>query len=528
MKCLPLPRWRCTGLLLLIGAVLISGCSPSDAVNDSRRNQPADRTAQITVWTDAFEVFAEHPIPVAGKPTPFITHVTDLLTQEPRRDGPVTFRFSQGDVVVDNQQANPTDPGVYRPAILFPKPGIWQVTLIIPGTNTPTILELGSLQVHADPIAAARSTLPVPPEGVTFLKEQQWRILVRTEPVARRPLTERMGVSAQVRSRPGSSAAVVAPISGQLIPTDPASSIQLGDPVEAGQLLGLLRPNFSEAAARLIDARAAVASTQAALDQAETAHARIQQLAANQAKSLRELQESAATLESTRSRHTAALGLLNTFQSSNSERPADAPLLIELRAPIAGILDSHLAGVGEVVAANQPLFHVLDWRTVWIEARIPESSLHQLGTNHHALLQFPGQRGSSIPVTDDGVGRVLALGGTVDPRTRTVPLTYEVHNRNGLLRPGQSVTLQIGTAHVEEAVAVPENALVDEGDELVAFIQLSGETFAKRTVRTGIRDAGLVQILDGLQVGERVVTRGAYAIRLASISGVIPAHGHNH
>jgi multidrug efflux pump subunit AcrA (membrane-fusion protein) len=63
---------------------------------------------------------------------------------------------------------------------------------------------------------------------------------------------------------------------------------------------------------------------------------------------------------------------------------------------------------------------------------------------------------------------------------------------------------------------------------LVAFVQVSGETFEKRELKVGIRDSGFVQVLEGIKAGERVVTKGAYAIRLSSISGVIPAHGHAH
>jgi multidrug efflux pump subunit AcrA (membrane-fusion protein) len=59
-------------------------------------------------------------------------------------------------------------------------------------------------------------------------------------------------------------------------------------------------------------------------------------------------------------------------------------------------------------------------------------------------------------------------------------------------------------------------------------VQVSGETFQKRELKVGIRDSGFVQVLEGIKAGERVVTKGAYAIRLSSISGVIPAHGHAH
>ena len=64
--------------------------------------------------------------------------------------------------------------------------------------------------------------------------------------------------------------------------------------------------------------------------------------------------------------------------------------------------------------------------------------------------------------------------------------------------------------------------------EFVAFVQVSGETFEKRDLAVGIRDAGWVQVMYGVKEGERVVTKGAYAIRLASVSTTLPSHGHSH
>jgi multidrug efflux pump subunit AcrA (membrane-fusion protein) len=88
--------------------------------------------------------------------------------------------------------------------------------------------------------------------------------------------------------------------------------------------------------------------------------------------------------------------------------------------------------------------------------------------------------------------------------------------------------LHVETARSEEAVAIPDSAIVEEGGQPVAFVQVSGETFEKRELKLGIRDGNFVQVLDGVKEGERVVTKGAYAIRLSSVSGVIPAHGHAH
>jgi len=515
--------------LAILSATLLGSTGCRKATDDHGHDHGDEpKTAQISVWTERYEVFAEHRAPVANQVTTFTTHVTDLHTLEPRREGMVKFILRQGETVAEHPQAAPARAGIYLPGILFPKAGDWQVTLLIPTDATNAPVELGTIKVYADEHAAEHAEIADGPEGVSFLKEQQWKVLSKTEPVTQRRLVERVRVAARVRAKPGHSATISAPVSGQLVAVPGQPLSQPGQRVEAGQLLALLKPNFSEAGAKVAEAQAEFTTAKAGLDQAESAYHRTKKLAAEQAKSARELQEMELAYQSAKARYSAAAGLLVTFKQTGGPSSPDAPLLMELRAPIAGVLNSVAAGPGEVVAANQPVFSVLNPETVWIEASIPESGLARLSKAKDAAVELPGEPGRFNPITGDGRGQLLSLGLEVDPATRTVPLLFETANRGGQLRVGQYVTLHVETARVDEWVAVPESALIEEGDQLVSFVQVSGETFQKRELKVGIRDSGFVQVLEGIKAGERVVTKGAYAIRLSSISGVIPAHGHAH
>jgi RND family efflux transporter MFP subunit len=514
--------------LVLLIALAFAGAGCRKAADDHGHDQGDEpQTAQITVWTDRYEVFAEHRAPVAGKATTFITHVTDLHTLEPRREGMVKFVLRQGETVAEHPQAAPARDGIYLPGIIFPKPGDWQLTLLIPtdGTNAP--VELGVITVYADQHAAEHAEFPAAPEGVSFLKEQQWKIKSETKRLGQREIVQRKQLSALVRAKPGHSATVTAPVSGQLVAPTGQALPQPGQRVAAGQLLALLRPNFSEAAARVVEADAEFTTAKAALAQAEAAYERTKKLAAEQAKSPRELQEAELTHESARARYAAASGLLATFKQAGSTSP-DAPLLMELRAPIAGVLNSVAAGPGEVVSADQSVFTVLNPETVWIEARVPEANVSALGVAKDAAVELPGETRQLVSVTGDGRGKLISLGLEVDSTTRTVPLIYEMENRDGQFRIGQMVTLHVETTNAQAALAIPDSALVEEGGWFVAYVQLSGETFEKRELRLGIRDGEWVQVLSGLSEGERVVTRGAYTIRLSTATGAIPAHGHTH
>jgi len=515
-----------------LGLALLPGCNRDHSHDDGDDHHHDDepKTAQITVWGERHEIFAEHRFVVADTATKFVTHVTDLKTLEPRRDGPIKFVLRQAnEAPIEQVEKAPTRAGIYEAMLTFPKAGDWIVSVIIPTDEGEKTVVLPPVKVFATKHDADHGEAPEAPEGVSFLKEQQWKIRSKAEPVTKRRLVERLQVPAQTRAKPGYSAPVVAPLAGQLAQPPGKTLPQPGTRVEAGEVLAVLRPRFSNAAARFVEIEAEFGRAGAVLKQAETAFERTKKLAAQEAKSERELQEAEAALASAKARHAAAFSLRSTYAgkpSPEAEGRAQAPSL-ELRAPIAGTVTSIAAGLGEPVTADQIVFTILNPATVWIEARVPEASIGKLSEVKGALCEVPGDNEQFIAVSGEA-GRLVFVGMEVDAVTRTVPLIYELKNEPARLRVGQAVRLHVETVRAEEALAIPDSAIVEEGGQAVAFVQVSGETFEKRELKLGIRDGNVVQVLEGLKEGERLVTKGAYAIRLSSISGVIPAHGHAH
>src|SRR5688572_453771 len=167
---------KLTLVLCVVALGFMVSCRDSkDSHSHDHGDEP--KTAQITAWTDRYEVFAEHRAPVATKATTFITHVTDLHMREPRREGMVKFILRQGETVAEHPQAAPARAGIYLPGIIFPKAGDWQITVLIPTDGTNALVELGTIKVYGDQHSADHAEIPDWPEGVSFLKEQQWKIL---------------------------------------------------------------------------------------------------------------------------------------------------------------------------------------------------------------------------------------------------------------------------------------------------------------------------------------------------------------
>ena len=519
---------------ILILLFIAAGCGEGPAPPPEPHHHETDRR---TVWTDRFEVFIEHQLIAAGMPATFVTHVTDLERVEPLRAGALRFVLRSGDEApLEVVDPAPARAGIYTPKLRFPGAGAWDIDLHIAVDGGEARVPLGSFTVYASHEETHIAGKVEGPEGIAFSKEDQWKLGTRTEAVAKRRMVERLRVPGRVAARPGSRAALTTPIAGRLLGPPDGGLPSLGARVKAGQTLARIQAPFSELFAKLVESEANLIRTKLGVELAELTHSRIRDLAEQKVRSARDREEADFALRTARANHESALALREAYQEAGTlfgARGPDAggsralPALV-LEAPIGGLVTSVAAAVGEHVTPDRPILTILDPDRVYIEAKVPESDLGRVaspGAAAYELLHAPGEL---HPLGAGGYGRMIHFGPEVDPATRSVPLVYEIENPAGKLRVGLALEVYLETSRAEEVLAVPETALVDEGGIPVAFVQLSGETFEKRYLGLGIRDGGYAEIESGIAEGERVVTRRAYALRLASVSASIPDHGHEH
>ncbi|HSG28344.1 MAG TPA: hypothetical protein VLA34_07670, partial [Candidatus Krumholzibacterium sp.] len=147
--------------------------------------ETGERTLQVTVWDDLFEAFIEYPPPVAGVAGRFLTHLTELDGFKPRRSGAVVFVISSGEVTRRYSVEGPERDGIYSPAIIFPEPGTWELSLMTDEGDDEHLMKIGSLKVHASSHDILHAALPEDPVGIGFLKERQWKMDFDTDLVRR-------------------------------------------------------------------------------------------------------------------------------------------------------------------------------------------------------------------------------------------------------------------------------------------------------------------------------------------------------
>jgi membrane fusion protein, heavy metal efflux system len=184
-----------------------------------------------------------------------------------------------------------------------------------------------------------------------------------------------------------------------------------------------------------------------------------------------------------------------------------------LTAPIAGVVVDRQVGPGQYVqsGAGTPVFTIADPSSVWLLANVREANSGQVKLGQPVevhVLAYP-QRVFNARVT-----HVAAL---VDPVTHRLPVRAEIANRDGALKPEMFANYRILTSDTTQSPAVPESAVVHEGEAAHVWV-LEGEGLLElRAIHTGRSDAGLIEVLDGLKPGERVVTKGSLFIDQAAV-----------
>ncbi|MBE7559536.1 efflux RND transporter periplasmic adaptor subunit [bacterium] len=542
-------------VILLSPALWASG-EHEAAEAEHGHGEEEGKTAAITVWENGYEIFLEHPYLTLDHPATFITHVSSLETGQPRRDGPVTFELRQGDAPpIPHVVEQPAREGIYLPELTFPKVGEWQVTLVIPEGGKEYRVPLPVMQVYPNHAAVEAAPEPEEVEGIGFLKEQQWKIPTLTRPAARREIVRRMRLPATVVAPPHSQAAVTPPVGGTILAGSGERLPRVGEMVQKGQRLARIQPPVAGAdylsvysnrlqlhtmevdlQVKRAEAEAEARRARVALEQAGAAHKRVSELAGQNLKSQRELEEALYAKRKAEADVAAAELLQKAYREaetalrqSDGETPvAEGFPMMDLVAPISGMILEVNAVLGEHVSASEPAFRILDPSTVFIRAHVAEADIHEFEQSAAAIYELQQRPGEFHTILNGNGGHVVQIGPVVDPRTRTMPIIYELPNPDNSLRPGMALNVFIETGHVENALVIPESAVVEEDTRPVAFVQVSGETFQKRDLVLGFSDRGWVQVQSGITEGEQVVVEGAYVVRLASVSTSIPAHGHAH
>ncbi len=189
---------------------------------------------------------------------------------------------------------------------------------------------------------------------------------------------------------------------------------------------------------------------------------------------------------------------------------------LEIRAPFAGTLGLRRISLGAFVDPNTVVTTLDDLKVVKADFTIPETWLAEVRVGMDLRARSDAYRDEVFP------GTVAAIDTRLDPTTRAARIRAELPNPERLLRPGMLLKIQVERGE-EDVMQLPESAIVPRGQQ--AFVWRIDDASIAHEVEVGLgrRRVGTVEIVSGLEVGDRVVTRGILRVRDGAAVEVVDA-----
>ena len=299
--------------------------------------------------------------------------------------------------------------------------------------------------------------------------------------------------------------------------------VTIGDRIGEGDLLvcltspeiGMLRAEYDKAGAELTIAQAAYDRTKRLYDEDVLSAKTFQEA---------ELQLNVATVNREYARKKLlALGLSEEQIDNPPTGHADAVgSTIHVTSPLSGRVIERNASVGQKVGAHDRLFEIVDLSKVRLSMDLFEKDIRFIenGVSVRARVSaYPGE------VFE---GRVIYVGGKLDPEKKTVPVLAEIVNNGEKLKPGMFADAVIAVGGETERLVVPRDAVLSDENLHIVFLKEDGG-YHRHVVETGIETDEYIEIVNGISAGDLVVTKGNYQLKSKQRMGAIDPHaGHNH
>jgi HlyD family secretion protein len=290
-----------------------------------------------------------------------------------------------------------------------------------------------------------------------------------------------------------------------------AVPVRLGDRVTKGQRLAKIED--SEITEQVKQAQASFDVAAATIRQRE-ADLKLAQTNLDRSRSLFERQLiPRQTFDDTDARYQAATAALDLARAQYAQAQARLDELkinlanTVITSPVTGFVGKRALDPGAWVTPNSSFISVVDISVVRLVANVVEKDLRRINEGMKADVvvdAFPGEKFE---------GRIAHVAPVLDPATRTAQIEVEVPNSNFRLKPGMYAKVDFVVEHKDNTLVVPANAIVDVGGKKGVFLPDEGDIARFKPVTIGMSQTELVEVVDGLPEGTRVVTTGAAALR---------------
>ncbi|MGK0314945.1 MAG: cobalt-zinc-cadmium efflux system membrane fusion protein [Saprospiraceae bacterium] len=502
-------------LYLIMGICLCTGiisCHSHGEEGHSREGDAAHAheveypTNAHTGWTSKTEIFVEYPVLAVGKISKFAAHFSSMATFKPLTIGQCEVKLLRNNKrqisgIVDG----PSSPGIFRPEITPTEAGVYDLAFYIESESIKDTIIVKDVMVYkSEHDAIHEFAVEGEDNDVSFLKEQAWKIDFAVTPAERKEVPNIIRASGEVLPIESDEESISATTSGIII--FKSSNLLEGQNISKGSSLFVV--NNDKMISSNLSEKYAV-------------------LKANLLQSQTNLERSKDLLEK---------GIVSQKKYDNRNRQYQVDLAgfetmtknyssggMVLKAPTSGILMNLHVVNGQYVKEGQSIATISRNKHLLIEAEVSQKYFQDIPKIVSANIKLPWSK-SAISINEYN-GKLVTTARTA--KDHYIPVLFKIENKGDII-PGTYLDIYLKTSDVTHELVIPKTALLREYDMYFVYVMTAGESFEKRNVTIGIDDGKMVQILSGLKENEMVVTRGVYAIKMASMSSTIPAHGHEH
>ncbi|MBP9193621.1 MAG: efflux RND transporter periplasmic adaptor subunit [Saprospiraceae bacterium] len=500
---------KTASMVMVVFAVLLAACADKSTDNHSHEHEKGEiEPLAFTVYSDKTELFVEFKPLVVGSQSNFAAHFTILGEQFlPLTQGKVTVSLIVGENGIRNSANSASSPGIFRLALIPKTAGKGKLVFDIETGTYSDQLIIDNINVYKDEASAlADQTENVESDEIKYLKEQAWKVDFANAPAVKETFFEIIKTNGQILPAPGDEIMITAGASGIVH--------FKGNKAMIGSKVAQNTPLFTISGGNLT---------------ANNLDANYTEAKANYEKNKAEFKRAEELIKDKIISESAFLQAKNAFENAQNSYNTIAKNYSSngqtIASPINGFVKNIQVSEGQFVETGTLLAVISKNRKLILQANVSQKYFNKLASITSASFKTVGDEQNCD--TKMLNGKVISYGKSTNINSSFLPITFEIDNTGNLIS-GSVAEVYLKSTPIPKALVIPVSALMEELGIFYVYVQLGGESFQKREIKIRASDGEKVEVLSGIKEGERIVTKGAYQIKLSAASGKLPAHGHEH
>lgn len=502
--------------LIFLTIFLFSSCGGAqkhtDYEHEGHSHEQTEHTTEevshFTLYADSLEVYIVGSPMIRGKEVELLAHITSLENFKPVTIDSLTLMVKSHDTNFSFIASATKTTGIYKFNLSLDVNGEAEAFIQLVMNGKKRLYSLGRFTIyHCEHDWEEFHESEHIANTINFTKEQSWAVDFATQPVIQEPLGQVIRTTGRLLPAQSDEMILVAGISGTV--SFVGKSILPGLRVNKSEVLlsisskGMADDNFAF--------RYAEAKNRYEL--AKSVYMRQRELAAGQVISVAELEKAKSEFEVA---YAAFMAMENGYTTDGQQIVSPA------NAEVTKVFVSN----GEYVGAGQPLVKLSKLSMCQLQCHVQPRFRNYLSRLYDANIRV--NNSSQLVNLKSLGGTIVSVGGTITTENHLLPVILELPVLDEMPL-GDIIEVYLLCKPNGNSLAIPMTALLEEQGNHFVMVQLTPEKFIKREVKLGNSDGVRVEVLSGLQPGDRVVSRGAVYVKMAQSSGALDAHsGHVH